>query len=69
MVTLSDIQAAADQLSAEERAGLVAHLLAAFPSPPCGADDDEVNQRDLEMDSGAVKPLTHEEFLSAVGRR
>jgi hypothetical protein len=27
-------------------------------------DDDEADLRDAEMDSGAVKPIPHEEFLS-----
>jgi hypothetical protein len=35
---------------------------------PEGADDDEVSRREEEMDSGAVSPISHEEFLAQVGR-
>lgn len=69
MPTLTDIQDAADQLSSEEQAHLVVHLLAQWPAPPLNAGDDEVERRDREMDAGTVKPLSHEEFLSSVGRR
>lgn len=69
MTSLLEIQAAADTLSKEERAGLAAHLLASLPAAPSGADDAEIDQREIEMDSGAVATLTHEEFLAAVGRK
>ena len=67
MATLFEVQKAADGLSSEERAGLAAHLIATLPSPPLGPDDEEIDRRDAEMDSGAVTALSHEEFLSAVG--
>lgn len=69
MSTLLEIQEAADHLTLEEREGLIAHLLAGMPAAPMGADDDEANQRDMEMDSGKAKPLSHAEFLAAVDRR
>ncbi len=68
MATLSEVKKAAAELTGEERAGLVAHLLASFSSPPLGPDDDELDRREIEMDSGQVNVLSHEEFLSAVGR-
>jgi len=68
MVNLADIQKQADQLSQEERDGLLAYLLDALPGFPAGADDAELDRRDAEMDSGAVTPLTHSEFMSQVGR-
>lgn len=68
MATLLEVQKAADGLSGEERAGLVAHLLAAFSAAPQGPDNEEIDRREIEMDSGLVKALSHEEFLSAVGR-
>ncbi len=69
MVTLLEIQKAADQLTGEEQAGLVAHLLAAFPKVPLGPDDDEIDRREIELDTGSVIPLSHSEFLAAVGRQ
>jgi hypothetical protein len=36
--------------------------------PPWGASDEEVEQRDAEMDSGAITPISHREFLDQVGR-
>ena len=35
---------------------------------PLGPDDDEVESRDAEMDSGAVSPISHAEFPDRVGR-
>lgn len=69
MAALQEIQRSADLLSEEDRAGLLAYLLATLPAAPLGADDAEVSRREAEMDSGAVKPLTYEEFLSALDRR
>lgn len=68
MMDLIDIQREADMLSEEDRAGLAAHLLASIGSAPLGADDDEVDQRDRDMDSGAVSPIGHAEFIRQVGR-
>lgn len=68
MATLIEIQREADQLTEEERAGLAAHLLASMSAMPLGADDEEADQRDLEMDSGLVQPISHEEFVRQVGR-
>ncbi|WAC20547.1 hypothetical protein OVA24_04030 [Luteolibacter sp. SL250] len=68
MATLFEVQKAADELSNEDRAGLVAHLLSSFSSCPLGPDDDEVDRREAELDSGQVTALNHAEFLTAVGR-
>ena len=68
MTTLMEIQREADLLSEEERAGLAAHLLSTISSAPLGADDEEADRRDMEMDSGLVQPISHEEFIRQVGR-
>ncbi len=68
MSNLIEIQKEADLLTEEERAGLAAHLLSTFSSPPLGPDDAEADRRDLEMDSGAVKAISHDEFMKQVGR-
>jgi hypothetical protein len=68
MVQLVDIQRQADELSEEDRQSLVAFLLHRLSGAPSGPDDEEVARRDSDMDSGAVIPIGHEEFLVQVGR-
>jgi hypothetical protein len=68
MVQLADVQKQAAALTPEERQGLLAYLLHDLRGLPEGADDEELMRRDAEMDSGEVTPLSHEEFLSQVGR-
>lgn len=68
MIQLADIQNQAKELSEEDRKGLVAFLLHGFTDAPLGPDDEEVYRRDIEMDSGAVVPISHAEFLAQVGR-
>ncbi|MEO5716213.1 MAG: hypothetical protein ABIT37_22220 [Luteolibacter sp.] len=69
MVRLMDVQMQAAELSLEEKESLLAFLIHELPSPPSGANDDEVLRREEEMDSGAVEAISHEEFLRQVGRR
>lgn len=68
MVQLADVQKQADALSPEDREGLLAHLLHGLDGLPEGPDDEELARRDAEMDSGAVAPLSHQDFLRQVGR-
>jgi len=68
MANLIELQREADLLTEEERVGLTAHLLSTFSSPPLGPDDAEADRRDLELDSGAVKAISHDEFIRQVGR-
>jgi hypothetical protein len=68
MQNLLEIQKAADELSGEEQANLVAHLLFSFSSVTLGPDDDEIDRREIEIDSGLVNVLSYEEFLLAVDR-
>ena len=68
MVQLADIQQQAKELSEEDRKGLVAYLLHGISGLPSGPDDEEVGRREAEMDSGSVKPISHADFLSQVGR-
>lgn len=63
-----DIQKQTDELSEEDRNGLLAYLIDSLPHWPECAVDEELDQRDAEMDSGAVTPITHSEFISQVGR-
>ncbi len=68
MVRLADVQRQTEELSQEEREGLVAYLLHGFSDVPLGPDDDEVNRREEEMDCGVIQPISHTEFLAQVGR-
>lgn len=69
MPSLRKVQEQADELSTEDRQGLLAYLIHSLPSPPLGPDDHEVMRREAEMDSGAGQAISHEEFLKQVGRR
>ena len=64
MATLVEVQYEANQLSQEDRAGLIAHLIHSLPNPPLGADDEEVLKREAEMNSGQVQPISHDEFIA-----
>jgi hypothetical protein len=68
MAQLVDLHNQIRELSEEDRKGLVAFLLHGFTDVPTGPDDEEVERRDAEMDSGEVKPISHAEFLAQVGR-
>gem|GEM_PF-609185 len=69
MVQLADVQRQAKELSEEDRKGLVAFLLHGFTDVPLGPDDEEVERRDAEMDSGEVAQISHAEFLAQVDRQ
>jgi hypothetical protein len=55
-----------EQLSPEDKEGLLAYLLHSLHGAPQGPDDGEVIARDADMKSGAVKPLSHEDFIGQV---
>ena len=62
MVRLTDIQKQADELSPEDRSGLLAHLLHSLENAPKGPTDQEVIERDAELESGIVTPISQEQF-------
>lgn len=68
MAPLVALQKQADELTQEDRESLLAYLIHGLPGAPEGPDDDEVLRRDAELESGAVKAVSHEEFLRQVGR-
>ena len=69
MVTLTEVQRQADQLSDEDRESLLSYLLHALPGAPEGIDDAEVLGREEEMDAGKVATLSYDELVQQVGRR
>ncbi len=68
MASLAEVQEQAAELTGEERESLLAYLIHSLRDAPLGPDDDEVKRREEEMETGAVKGLTHGEFLKQVGR-
>ena len=65
-MNLAEIERQALALSEPERASLAASLLQTLDSPIPDIADEEVDRRDAELDSGKVKPLSHEEFARRV---
>jgi hypothetical protein len=48
------------------RAGLVCRLLQTLPPSDFEVSDEEALQRDRDLDTGAIEPLSHEEFVRRV---
>jgi len=68
MATLFEIQQEADLLPEAERAELASHLLSSITKTFWGADNQEVDRREREMDSDQVSVISHKEFIRQVGR-
>jgi hypothetical protein len=67
-MSLSEIEQAALTLPETDRTALVAKLLDTLPTYDGDVSDAEVDERDRELDSGAVSPLSHEEFVTRIQR-
>jgi hypothetical protein len=67
-MTLAEVQKQALALSESERARLAASLLETLPPPGTDVSDEEVWEREAEMESGHVQPISHEEFVRRVER-
>lgn len=65
-MSLKEIEREALRLSEVDRASLVAKLLDTLPDAGVDVSDDEVLRRERELDSGAVEPISHEEFVRRV---
>jgi Putative addiction module component len=65
-MSLSEIEQAALTLPEADRAALVAKLLDTLPTYDGDVSDAEVDQRDRELDSGAVSPISHDELMRRV---
>jgi hypothetical protein len=66
MVTLLELQQETDKLSSSEREQLIVYLLSKAMSPASEITEEEVDQRDAELDSGHVSAVTHAEFIKLV---
>jgi hypothetical protein len=65
-VDAKQIEEQAAALPEALRAGLVCRLLQTLPASGYEVSDEEAQQRDQELESGAVEPLSHEEFVRRV---
>ena len=63
---LLEIEKEALALSDRERASLAARLLVTLPPPGTEVSDEEVEQRERDLDSGKVTAISHEEFVRRV---
>jgi hypothetical protein len=48
------------------RAGLVCRLIQSLPPSDLEVTDEEALQRDREMETGAIEPLAHEDFVRRI---
>ena len=63
---LADIEQEALTLSDRDRASLAAKLLDTLPPPGTDVSDEEVEQRERELESGQVVGILHDEFVRRV---
>ena len=63
---LKEIEKEAVALSEAERVDLVCKILDTLSPSDIDVSDEEVLEREREMESGAVEPLSHEEFVRRV---
>ena len=61
-----EIEQEALALSERDRATLAAKLLDTLPPPGTEVSDEEVEQREREMESGHVTAISHQEFVRRV---
>lgn len=66
LMKLQDIEQQALGLSDADRAELVLLLMRTLAAPGADITDEEVFQRDDDMESGRVEPMLHEEFVRRV---
>jgi len=63
---LMEIEQEALALPDRDRASLAAKLLETLPPPGTDVSDEEVEQREREMESGQVTAISHQEFVRRV---
>jgi hypothetical protein len=65
-MTFAEIELEAMALPERERAALAAKLLDTLPPPGTNITDEEVEERERQLDSGQVAAISHEEFVRRV---
>ena len=63
---LSDITNEAKGLGEKDRAAIASRLLDTLSPPELGQADEEVDQRDQDLESDAVEPISHTELTRRV---
>jgi len=63
---LAEIEQEALALSERERASLAAKLLDTLPAEETQVSDEEVENRERQLESGQVAAISHEEFVRRV---
>jgi hypothetical protein len=63
---LAEIEHEALALPDRDRASLAAKLLDTLPPPGTDVSDEEVEQREREMELGRVAAISHQEFVRRV---
>jgi hypothetical protein len=67
-MSLLEIEKEAKALSNRERVALVTTLLDTLPGSAYDVSDEEVAQRDRELEEGLVEPISQAEFVRRVER-
>jgi hypothetical protein len=65
-MSLAEVEKQALALNEEERGRLAALLLETLPPPGTDVSDEEVWQREADLETGRVQPISHEEFVQLV---
>lgn len=65
---LKDLEQQAVALPEHERVNLVCKLLGTLPASGADVSDEAVAERERELESGAVEPLSHVELVRRVQR-
>ena len=65
-MSLAEVEKQALALSENERARLAVSLLETLPPSGAEISDEEVLQRDADLESGRVQEISHEEFVRRV---
>lgn len=66
LMKLAEIEQEALALSERQRASLASKLLDTLPPPGTDVSEDEIEQRERELESGQVSAISHEEFIRRV---
>lgn len=67
-MSLAEVEREALALPETERASLAVSLLRTLTPADPGPSDEDVFQRDAELENGSAEELSHEEFIQRVGR-
>ena len=67
-MSFTEIKQEAKALTARQRAALVSELLKTLPLPDHTVTDEEVAERERELEAGRVQEISHGEFVHRITR-